>query len=183
MQCSYQDAKKWTCIDFLSNQLISSFDGIHEWKVRLYIPLSIHLNWANSCFVSKYLWPIRMPRKGRVLQQIWGRNLFCFLRPQIKNGVRYVRSLQVKFIDVDNYNQAKSHKWVCHIFKNIYDKCFIFNFLRQIDWEWYRGLQIMLIDIDNITQAKSQVIFSKHTWHMPHIQFFKRKRLKMVPDM
>jgi len=39
-------------------------------------------------------------------------------------------------IDVDNVNQAESHKWVRHIFKNTYDTCFISNFSREIDWEW-----------------------------------------------
>ena len=33
-------------------------------------------------------------------------------------------------------SQAESHKWVCHILKNIHDTCFTPNFSREIDWEW-----------------------------------------------
>ena len=64
-------------------------------------------------------------------------------------------------IDVENVNQAESHKWVCHILKNIHGTCFIPNFPREINWEWsqicqVRGLQVMLIDVDNVNQAESQ---------------------------
>ena len=40
-----------------------------------------------------------------------------FLEKSIGNGLRYVRGLQVMLIDVDNVNQAESHKWVHHISK------------------------------------------------------------------
>ena len=59
-----------------------------------------------------------------------------FREKSIGNGLRYVRGLQVMLIDVDNVNQAESHKWVRHILKNTYDTCFISNFSREIDWEW-----------------------------------------------
>ena len=49
------------------------------------------------------------------------------------SGLRYVRGLQVKLIDGDNVNQAKSHKWVCHILKNTLGTCFIPNFQRVIN--------------------------------------------------
>ena len=42
----------------------------------------------------------------------------------IRNGLRYVRGLQVMLIDV-NVNQAESHKWVRRIFKNPHRTCFI----------------------------------------------------------
>ena len=58
-----------------------------------------------------------------------------FQEKSIGNGVRYVRGLQVMLIDVDNLNQAESHKWVRHILKNTYVTCFISNFSIEIDWE------------------------------------------------
>ena len=39
-------------------------------------------------------------------------------------------------IDVDNVNQAESHKWVGHILKHTYDTCFMSNCSREIDGEW-----------------------------------------------
>ena len=58
-----------------------------------------------------------------------------FREKSIGNGLRYVRGLQVMLIDVDNVNQAESHKWVRHILKNTYDTCFISNFSREFYWE------------------------------------------------
>ena len=89
-----------------------------------------------------------------------------FYEKSIGNGLRYVRGLQVMLIDVDNVNQAESHKWVHHIKKhgqvifkkNTYDTCFISNFSREIignGLRYVRGLQGMLSDIDDINQAMS----------------------------
>ena len=50
------------------------------------------------------------------------------------NGLRYVRGLQVMPIDVDNVNQAKYHKWVLHILKNMHGTFFIPNFSREVDY-------------------------------------------------
>ena len=50
----------------------------------------------------------------------------CFIIHGLMYGIRYVRGLQVMLIDVDNVNQDKSNKWVCHIF-------FISNFSIEID--------------------------------------------------
>ena len=47
-----------------------------------------------------------------------------FQERSIRNGLRYVRGLQVMLIDV-NVNQAESHKWVRRIFKNPHRTCFI----------------------------------------------------------
>ena len=38
-----------------------------------------------------------------------------FQEKSIRKGLRYVRGLLVMLIDVDNVNQAESHKWVRHI--------------------------------------------------------------------
>ena len=58
-------------------------------------------------------------------------------------------------IDVDNVNQAESHKWVCHILKNTYDTCFI-------DWEWSQiSLEklfplVVFVDVNGVDhEAKS----------------------------
>ena len=47
-----------------------------------------------------------------------------FQERSIRNGLRYVRGLQVMLIDV-NVNQAECHKWVRRIFKNPHRTCFI----------------------------------------------------------
>ena len=59
-----------------------------------------------------------------------------FQEKSIGNALKYVRGLLVMLIDVDNVNQAESHKWVRHILKNTYETCFMSNFSREIDWEW-----------------------------------------------
>ena len=59
-------------------------------------------------------------------------------------------------IDVDNVNQAESHKWVCHVLKThmthvlypIFQEKSIGDGLRYV-----RGLQVMLIDVNNVNQA------------------------------
>ena len=53
-----------------------------------------------------------------------------FQEKSIGNGLRYFRGLQAMLIDVDNVNQAESHKWVCHVLKNT---CFTSNFKREIE--------------------------------------------------
>ena len=58
-----------------------------------------------------------------------------FLEKSIRNGLRYIRGLQVMLINTDNISQAISHKWVCHIFENTWHM-YISNFSRKIDWEW-----------------------------------------------
>ena len=58
-------------------------------------------------------------------KQTW--HMFCidFFKKSIGNGLKYVRGLKVMLIDADNVNKAESHYWVCHIFKNTHDICFI----------------------------------------------------------
>ena len=93
-------------------------------------------------------------------------------------------------INVNNVNQAESHKWVRHIFKNTYDTCFISNFSREIDWEWSQICQRPLSHAHRRRQRQPGRVpqvgtpyFQKHIWHMFYIQFFKRNRLGMVSDM
>ena len=83
-------------------------------------------------------------------------------------------------IEVDNVNQAKSHKWVCHILKNTLGTCFIPNFQRVINGLRYvRSGASKSGRVPQVGMSYSQ----KHTWHMFYTQFFKRNRLGMISDM
>ena len=108
-----------------------------------------------------------------------------FREKSIGNGLRYVRGLQVMLIDVDNVNQAESHKWVRHILKNTYDTCFISNFWREIDWVWsqicegpqslaHRRRQRQPSRVPQVGMS----YFKNHAWHMFYIQFFLRRLIK-----
>ena len=59
-----------------------------------------------------------------------------FSRKSIKNSHRYVKRSQIHAHPRQHINKAEFHKWVCHIFKNTRSTCLIFNFSREIDWEW-----------------------------------------------
>ena len=83
-------------------------------------------------------------------------------------------------IEVDNVNQAKSHKWVCHIFKNTLGTCLIPNFQRVINGHRYvRSGASKSGRVPQVGMSYSQ----KHTCHMFYTQFFNRNRLGMVSDM
>ena len=83
-------------------------------------------------------------------------------------------------IEVDNVNQAKSHKWVCHILKNTLGTCLIPNFQRVINGLRYvRSGASKSGRVPQVGMSYSQ----KHTCHMFYTQFFKKNRLGMVPDM
>ena len=80
-------------------------------------------------------------------------------------------------IEVDNVNQAKSHKWVCHILKNTLGTCLIPNFQRVINGLRYvRSGASKSGRVPQVGMSYSQ----KHTRHMFYTQFFKRNRLPHV---
>ena len=92
-------------------------------------------------------------------------------------------------IDVDEDNQWKQDsKFI--IIKIMYGTCFIFNFSREIDWEWSQICQRPPSYAHRRRQPQPGRIpqvdisyFKKHIWRMFHIQFFKRNRFGRVSDM
>ena len=54
--------------------------------------------------------------------------IFNFHEKSPENGLIYVRGM---LIDVDNINQAESHKWVRHIFKHTWHMLYILFFKRN----------------------------------------------------
>ena len=64
-------------------------------------------------------------------------------------------------------SQAESHKWVCHILKNIHDTCFTPNFQEKStgnDLRFVRGPQVMPIDVNNVNQAESSTCGTWPGW-------------------
>ena len=90
---------------------------------------SIEIDWERSQICQRppsHAHRRRQPQPGRVPQL--GTSYFrkhtymthilypiIFQEKSIRKGLRYVRGLLVMLIDVDNVNQAESHKWVRHI--------------------------------------------------------------------
>ena len=59
-------------------------------------------------------------------------------------------------INVENINQAESHKWVRHVLKNM--KHVLYPIFQEKSIEsglrYVRGLKVLLIDVDNVNQAE-----------------------------